>query len=255
MGFELTLEALPQRIVSLVPSQTELLYDLGLEDRIVGVTKFCVHPERARKTKTIIGGTKKFDLDRIVSLKPDLIVGNKEENYPGGIAFLRDRYPVWMSDIYNLDDALGMITSVSVITGTQAKGEWLVQNIDKAFRRIPSLRNRRTLYLMWHSPWMGAASRTFIDHLMQRMGLQNVLAGRERYPELTEEDIIGLKPELVLLSSEPFPFADKHVSSIQALLPRARVLLVDGELFSWYGSRLVKTAAYAGLLADQLNQT
>lgn len=253
MGFETTLKALPQRIISLVPSQTELLYDLGLEDRIVGVTRFCVHPERARKTKTVIGGTKKFELDRIVSLKPDLIVGNKEENYPEGIEILRRRYPVWMSDIYTLEDALEMIRSVSRLTGQEVTGEKLVGEIQSGFKRLPRLPPLRTLYLMWHNPWMGAASRTFIHDMLTRMGLVNVLVDRVRYPELGEKVLKELRPDLVLLSSEPFPFAEKHESIIRGLLPDARILQVDGELFSWYGSRLRKMPAYAARLAAELS--
>ena len=99
MGVHIELKSAPRRIVSLVPSQTELLYDLGLEDRVVGITKFCVHPDYWRKTKKIIGGTKNFDFDTIRSLQPDLILGNKEENYQQGIAELKKEFPVWMSDI------------------------------------------------------------------------------------------------------------------------------------------------------------
>ena len=238
MGFEVCLEAPPQRIVSLVPSQTELLYDLGLEDRIVGVTKFCVHPGHARKTKTVIGGTKNFDLDRITRLNPDLIIGNKEENYPEGIAFLRERFPVWMSDIASLDEALTMMIAVSRLTGEQAKGASMVGEIRAKFDALKKFLGLRTLYLMWFNPWMGAASGTFIDAMMKEAGLINALSHRQRYPALTEDDIRELNPEVVLLSSEPFPFAEKHEAQLRAWLPAASVRFVDGEFFSWYGSRL-----------------
>jgi ABC-type Fe3+-hydroxamate transport system substrate-binding protein len=251
MGFEVRLEALPRRIVSLVPSQTELLYDLGLEDRIVGVTKFCVHPDRARKTKTVIGGTKNFDLDRIVSLNPDLVIGNKEENYPEGISFLRERYPVWMSDIATLGDALAMIDAVSQLTGEQAKGTALVQEIREKFGALEKLPGLGALYLMWFNPWMGAASGTFIDAMMREAGLVNALSHRQRYPSLTEDEIRELNPEFVLLSSEPFPFAKKHEAKIRELLPAAKVQFVDGEFFSWYGSRLRLAPDYfEGLRAE-----
>lgn len=254
MGYNFTLAYPPRRIVSLVPSQTELLYDLGLEKEIVGVTKFCVHPTHARKTRMIVGGTKKFDFERIIDLKPDLIIGNKEENYPEGINFLRDRFPVWMSDIFTLDDALAMITAVAMITGRQALGEKMAGEIRLAFEKMKPLPRLQTLYLMWHNPWMGSASRTFIHEIMSRFGLVNVLAGQERYPELDEQLIVRLKPELVLLSSEPFPFAEKHKRHLRSLLPDARVMIVNGEFFSWYGSRLKLTAAYANELGSYLNQ-
>ncbi len=237
------------RIVSLVPSQTELLFDLGLGDRIVGVTKFCVHPEHARKTRLVIGGTKKFDIDRIASLKPDLIIGNKEENYEEGIDYLRQRYPVWMSDILTLEDALGMIKSVALLTGTELKGHALVREINESFAGPPAFSNTRAIYLMWYNPWMGAASGTFISHIMERVGLSNVLAHRERYPELVQYEITDLKPDLVLLSSEPFPFKEKHEQEIRHLLPKAKIMQVDGEMFSWYGSRLRMAPAYFNSLA------
>ena len=253
MGFEIILEDLPRRIVSLVPSQTELLYDLGLEDRIVGVTKFCVHPDRARKTKTIIGGTKKFDLERIAALQPDLIIGNKEENYPEGISFLKERFPVWMSDVIDLPDARAMIEAVANLTGAALKGLALSNEIRERFRHLKKLAPLRTLYLMWHDPWMGAAGGTFIHSIMAEAGLVNVLADQQRYPQIKEEGLTRLNPELVLLSSEPFPFTETHRTVLQHLLPGAKILLVDGEHFSWYGSRLRQTPTYLQSLEGKLN--
>lgn len=252
MGFVITLEAPPRRIVSLVPSQTELLFDLGLEDRIVGVTKFCVHPDRARKTKTVIGGTKKFDLERIVSLQPDLIIGNKEENYPEGIAFLRERFPVWMSDIVDFESALSMIREVAKLTGRDAQGTTLAFGIRSRFSTAGKLPPLRALYLMWYDPWMAAASSTFIDATMRQMGLSNVLEHQSRYPVLTIEDMISLDPELVLLSSEPFPFGEKQHVLLRQHLPEARILTVDGEYFSWYGSRLLQVPDYLNVLRKQV---
>jgi ABC-type Fe3+-hydroxamate transport system substrate-binding protein len=252
MGFDVTLEVPPRRIVSLVPSQTELLFDLGLEDHVVGVTKFCVHPDRARKTKTIIGGTKKFDLDRIMALRPDLIIGNKEENYPEGIGFLRERFPVWMSDIEDLPGALAMIDAVAKLTGSEEKGATLVSGIRERFQSAGKFPPLRTLYLMWYDPWMGVATSTFIHAMMCEMGLTNVLEGRTRYPVLAVEDMISLNPELILLSSEPFPFGENHRDQLQHLLPDAKILEVDGEYFSWYGSRLLKAPTYLGQLAQKL---
>lgn len=248
MGIPVTLENPPQRIVSLVPSQTELLFDLGLESRVVGVTKFCVHPQHWRKSKTLIGGTKKFDLDLIDSLKPDLIIGNKEENYPEGIQALRQRYPVWMSDIVTFDQALEMIKSVAQLTHTSDKGEALTSGIIENFSGLKAFPPHPTLYLMWRNPWMGAAGNTFIHALMEKAGLVNVLAEGLRYPELSPELITRLNPSLVLLSSEPYPFSEQHIPELQALLPGARIELVDGEFFSWYGSRLLLAPVYFNAL-------
>jgi len=252
MGFAVNLARPPQRIVSLVPSQTELLYDLGLEERIVGVTKFCVHPERAKKTKAIVGGTKKFDIDAILRLNPDLVIGNKEENYEEGITTLRASVPVWMSDITTVDGALAMILSVGEVTQSHLEAIRLVEEIQLAWQSMKSLPAKSTLYLMWYDPWMGAASQTFIDAVMTKSGLTNVLHDAARYPVLTEEVLRDTAPEIVLLSSEPFPFSEKHIHEIRKLLPAASILGVDGEFFSWYGSRLRWAPRYIDSLREQL---
>lgn len=248
MGISVELLKPPRRIVSLVPSQTELLFDLGLEEQVVGITKFCVHPTHWRKVKTIVGGTKKFDISCIIQLNPDLIIGNKEENYQEGILQLQKKFPVWMSDITNLDHALSMIASVAKMTDRESQGELLLTTIQQGFDRLEPLPPLRTLYLMWRNPWMGAAGNTFIHSMMERIGLVNVLAGQERYPELSADNIQKLNPALILLSSEPFPFKEKHMVEIQTLLPQALVLLVDGEFYSWYGSRLAKAPTYFSTL-------
>ena len=244
MGNLVTLETPPMRIVSLVPSQSELLFDLGLDDRVVGVTKFCVHPIHWRKSKTVIGGTKKFDLELIDSLKPDLIIGNKEENYEDGIRALREKYPVWMSDIVTFDHALDMIRLVGQITGQVERAESLIHDIIENFAKLRLIPPVRTLYLMWRKPWMGAAGNTFIDSIMEKTGLINVLAKETRYPELSPERIAELNPSLVLLSSEPYPFSEQHIPELRTVLPAARIELVDGEYFSWYGSRLLLAPLY-----------
>jgi len=237
LGNEITISFPPQRIISLVPSQTELLADLGLDDRVVGVTKFCVHPEAWIKSKTIIGGTKKFDFDKIKSLQPDLIIGNKEENYQDGIERLQAEYPVWMSDIITTKDALAMIFQIGELTNVQKQADNVVRQINRAFLRLEKLSPLRTLYLIWKNPWMAAASGTFIHELMRLAGFQNCLDAN-RYPELGVEEINALDPELILLSSEPYPFQQKNVDEIQKICPNAKIILVDGEMFSWYGSRL-----------------
>jgi ABC-type Fe3+-hydroxamate transport system substrate-binding protein len=244
MGNLVELPTVPKRIISLVPSQTELLFDLGLEEEVVGITKFCVHPTHWRKEKAIIGGTKNFHLDTIEKLNPDLIIGNKEENYAEGIAALQKKFPVWMSDIETFDQAISMIEAVSQLTATQQKGTTLIDEIHSAFRRIKMIPPRRTLYLMWHNPWMGVASKTFIHTMMEKIGLVNVIRNLDRYPELSSDAIRNLNPELVLLSTEPFPFNEKHIPEIRAILPKAKIEIVDGEMFSWYGSRLALAPDY-----------
>jgi ABC-type Fe3+-hydroxamate transport system substrate-binding protein len=244
MGNRVSISFPPQRIVSLVPSQTELLFDLGLEEQVVGITKFCIHPGHWRNTKTIIGGTKKFDIDLIRSLQPDLIIANKEENYPEGIHTLAAQYPVWTSDIITLTDALNMIRQVGQITNTSFRSDTIAGEVESLFAKLTRLPSLRTLYLIWKSPWMAAAPGTFIHEMMRLSGLENCFTTQTRYPELNTEQLVRLNPELILLSSEPYPFKEKHIEELQFLCPQAKILLVDGEMFSWYGSRLLKFPEY-----------
>lgn len=238
--FEVPIE--PQRIVSLVPSQTELLFELGLESRVVGITKFCIHPKEWFKTKPRVGGTKKLSIERVSALKPDLIIANKEENNKEDIERLEKEFPVWVSNINTLNDALEMIRMVGEITHTDATE--LIANVEAGFMNLKPLTPiRRALYLIWKDPYMAAGTGTYIHDVMTLCGLENAVSDL-RYPALTEQEITELNPELILLSSEPFPFAKKHQQKLQLLLPSADIKLVDGEMFSWYGSRLKHVPSY-----------
>ncbi|NVJ87022.1 MAG: ABC transporter substrate-binding protein [Algoriphagus sp.] len=232
----------PKRIISLVPSQTELLVDLGLEDRLVGVTKFCVHPDHIRKTKKIIGGTKTYHFDRIDSLKPDLIIGNKEENEQSGIEKLAEHYRVWISDVKTLSDAITMIEEIGKLTDTQSEATKILSRLDNDFKS-PSPKKGTAVYLIWNKPIMVAGKDTFIDEMLHWAGFENLIL-ENRYPEITLSRLSDLAPEYLLLSSEPFPFKQKHVDEFRRALPNTRVKLVDGELFSWYGSRLLNSMSY-----------
>jgi ABC-type Fe3+-hydroxamate transport system substrate-binding protein len=238
----------PQRIISLVPSQTELLFDLDLGERVVGITKFCVHPKDWLRTKTKIGGTKKFQFDTIDALQPDLILGNKEENYIEGIHQLAAKYPVWISDIASWESAMEMILSLGDLVNENIKADRLVTEIRHRFENAKLFSPVKALYLIWRNPWMAAGKNTFIDTLLSKTGLMNVLR-LERYPELSLEEIKDLSPEIILLSSEPFPFQHHHMAELQYLLPASKIILVDGEMFSWYGSRLLKAPDYFSSIA------
>ncbi len=233
----------PKRIVSLVPSQTELLFDLGLENNICGITKFCVHPPQLKKTKTIIGGTKNLRMQMISDLQPDLIIANKEENDRAQIEILAKEFPVWISDIRNFADALEMIRHIGIITNTDTKAATIIEKIMTARETFTSGFRRDTIlpdviYLIWKDPYISVGGDTFIHAMLELAGFQNRLAGMARYPAITEDDLRTLNPRVVLLSSEPFPFKPDHCAAIQKILPDAVVRLADGEAFSWYGSRM-----------------
>jgi ABC-type Fe3+-hydroxamate transport system substrate-binding protein len=241
----------PKRIVSLVPSQTELLYDLGLKTEVVGITKFCIHPEQWFKNKQRIGGTKTIKLDVIDALKPDLIIANKEENEQLQIEALCKKYPVYISNIFNLDDALQMIKDVGEITSTSQLATIISDKISLEFSQLNELQQTKTCcYLIWKNPYMACGSETFVNNMLKCVGLKNVFEGR--YPECTIEILKEKNPEVILLSSEPYPFKDEHILELQQHLPNSNILLVDGELFSWYGSRLLQAPKYFSQLKNLL---
>lgn len=247
----------PQRIVSLVPSQTELLHALGLETETVGITKFCLHPNVWFQSKKRVGGTKTVNLQKVVDLSPDLIIGNKEENDKSQLEALAAQFPVWISDIYNLNDALDMIRRVGGLTDKAAAATTLATAIRQGFedyqqQNLPVLR-QRVAYLIWRKPYMVAASDTYIDAMLQLAGFDNVFAALTRYPVVDTSDLEASAPEIILLSSEPYPFAEKHFAPLRETCPQAQIQLVEGEMFSWYGSRLLQVPAYFCALQTALN--
>lgn len=245
-GYTLELKHVPKRIVSIVPSQSELLWDLGLRKELVGITKFCIHPDEMYRSITRVGGTKKLDLEKIRSLKPDLIIGNKEENEQNQVEELRKEFPVWMSDIYDLSDAYEMISSLGEIAGKQKEAEQLVKNIVNNFSGldVAKFTGKKVAYFIWYNPFMVAAQDTFINHILGRLGMINVFSYLERYPEVIASQVKSVDPDYIFLSSEPFPFKEKHIEELQQICPNAEVILVDGEMFSWYGSRLLQAPKY-----------
>jgi len=253
---DVELTAIPNRIVSLVPSQTELLHSLGLEKQVVGITRFCVHPPQWLKEKTIIGGTKNIDIDKINRLQPDLIIANKEENIKEQVEALQSIAPVYVSDVTNLPDALDMIHQIAAITGTIETGEQITYQVRKAFDAFEN--NHAPLlsaaYLIWRKPYMTVGGDTFIHDMLTRCKLQNVFGDELRYPQVSIEQLAAMQPSIVILSSEPYPFKQKHSEEIQAQLPGAVIVLADGEMFSWYGSRLIFAADYFRQLQIQWNR-
>ncbi len=252
MKREVLLPVFPLRIVSLVPSQTELLFDLGLGERVVGVTKFCIHPKEWFDTKSRVGGTKQVDFDKIAELKPDLIIGNKEENSKEDIEELEKYYPVWMSDIYTLEDALEMIFEVSGFTKSKDRGVEILNSISTAknsFKEPIDL--KKVAYFIWNNPYMVVGKNTFIDDMLYHAGYVNVVM-KDRYLELSLEKLKTLNPDVVLLSSEPFPFNKKHVAEFKKHLPEVEIKIVDGEMFSWYGSKLREAFPYFSSLNSTL---
>ena len=252
MGRSIDIAVVPQRIISIVPSQTELLYDLGLGEEVIGISKFCIHPNAWFRRKTRVGGTKNLNLEKIKQLQPDLIIANKEENERHQIEELIKLFPVWISDIKTLEDAVNMIKSLGELFQKEEKSLEISNQIVSNFNKLKVNKNKSCAYFIWKNPYLLAGSDTFINAMLERCGMKNCFANQGRYPEVDLNQIQSAQPDVILLSSEPYPFNAKDISELQELCPNAKIELVDGELFSWYGSRLLKSADYFENLLKRL---
>ena len=243
----------PNRVISLVPSLSELIVDMNGIDSLIGVTKFCVHPSELKKRATIVGGTKNINIDKIEALNPDLIIANKEENTREQIELLSSKQKVYISDIQTFEQSIESILTFGKIFNKRATANSIKSRVLK--NAPPKIFNdQRVLYLIWKSPYMTVGPKTYIADILDKLGLKNAYQGHKRYPEITVEELRNIDPDLIFLSSEPFPFTEKHILDIQQKVPNARVLLVDGEAFSWYGSRLGHLEGYFLSIASEFSR-
>ena len=246
----------PSRIVSLVPSQTELICDLDLEDKLVGITKFCVHPNHLLKSKVIIGGTKKVNYNKIRLLNPDIIIANKEENSQEIVSELSKICTVWVTNIQNLDDNMQMISDFGTLFNKQILAAQWIEKIENAQVDFQNFINKKEIqsvaYFIWANPYMVAANDTFINQLLDVIKFKNVYSQLHRYPQIELEDLKNKNLDLLFLSSEPFPFAEKHKIELQQFT-KAKIILVDGEFFSWPGSRILQSFTYFKKLHQNLD--
>ncbi|MFY7840850.1 MAG: ABC transporter substrate-binding protein [Lacibacter sp.] len=250
----------PLRIVSLVPSLTELLYSLQLENEVVGITKFCVHPENWYSTKKRVGGTKNVDIAQVRSLQPNLVIASKEENVKEQVEAIEPFCPVYCSDIANLNTAYEAIEHIAILSNRTLYAQQLVLQIKKGFAQITAaIQKLRCIYLIWNNPYMSAGGDTFINEMLTAAGFENALQEQQRYPVLALEEIAELNVDIVFFSSEPFPFKQQHLDAFtiswQQRMPQAKMPLlniVDGEFFSWYGSRLLYAPAYFKKIRESL---
>lgn len=247
-GRTISIQSPPKRIISLVPSQTELLHSFGLDEEVVGITKFCIHPAEWFNSKTRIGGTKMLNRKAIHELQPDLIIANKEENIKEQVEELADKYPVWISDVHDPASAYEMIAALGAICGKEDCSSGIINQIKKNFAALPPLPGsgefRSACYLIWRNPYMTIGGDTFIDKMLEIAGFDNIYRSAIRYPAISIDDLQKSNCKYILLSSEPYPFRQKHISALQQELPGATILLVDGEMFSWYGSRMLHAGEY-----------
>jgi ABC-type Fe3+-hydroxamate transport system substrate-binding protein len=241
------------RIVSLCPSLTELVFDLGRGQELVGRTKFCVHPvDRVERIESV-GGTKNPKIARIVELAPDLVLLNEEENRrEDAQALAAAGLRLHVSFPRDVRETAGMVRDIGSALGTPAEAERIAADIERRAARVRE-RTRNTppvryAYLIWRNPWMVAGGDTFVTAMLALPGGVNVFADHpERYPVVAAEDLTAADPDAVLFSSEPFPFQEKHAEELAALtgLPRERMWFVDGEYLTWHGSRTPDGIDYA----------
>ncbi len=239
------------RLLTLCPSLTELVFDAGRGADLVGRTKFCVHPQPAVGDLPVVGGTKDPRLERIVELAPDLVLMNREENRVEDAEALREA-GIEVADWMPRDPAetAGMVREIGERIDARAECERIAREIETAAAEAAAAAPATAptfVYLIWRGPYMAVGRDTFISRMLETAGARNALAGDERYPSLESAELAALDPDLVLLSSEPFPFGEQHVSEFaQATgLDSARCRLVDGELLSWHGSRTPAGLRYA----------
>ena len=239
----------PKRIISLVPSQSELLWYLGVKEELVGITKFCIHPNEMFQLVKRIGGTKTINIDEVKKLNPCLIIANKEEHEQNQIEELAKMFPVYISDIYNLNDASQMIEQIGIITDRENESKKTISSIIEKHQLFKNqhlkINQNKVTYLIWKNPYMAAGSNTFITSMLHEIGFENIFANHQnRYPEITVADLQEKQLDYLFLSSEPYPFKEKDIIELQEKLPDTKIILVDGEMFSWYGSRLLYAFDY-----------
>ena len=246
--------------MSLVPSQTELLYDLGLEDLIIAITKFCVHPFHFKTIKTIVGGTKNVNFDKIKILNPDVIICNKEENTKKIVNELSKICTVWVTDIITIEDNLQMIQDFGQLFNKRTEAQKITDKINFVYQDfkifMKNIPIQKVAYFIWANPYMVVGNNTFINELLKLNNFENIYANRqERYPEIIIQKMrIQGDPDIVFLSSEPFPFKDEHAFELGRYTHHAKTIFVDGEMFSWYGSRILKSFDYFKLLQSKISE-
>ena len=231
------------KVVSLVPSITEALFDLGLtENEVVGRTKFCIHPEEKVKNVAIIGGTKNINIDKIKALQPDLILANKEENIKEQVEALMDDFKVVVTNVETIEDNYYLLKHLGKTFHKEDKAQLFNLKIYEILNEAKISSTIKVAYLIWKNPYMTIGSDTFIHKILAEIGFENIFKYKTRYPEIETADLA--EAEVIMLSSEPFPFKEKHIEELKEFYPDKKIMIVDGEAFSWYGTHIAKCEDY-----------
>ncbi|CAM3125215.1 cobalamin-binding protein [Chryseobacterium flavum] len=240
------------KIVSLVPSITEALFDLGLtEHEIKGRTKFCIHPADKIKNVAVIGGTKNINIEKIKALQPDLILANKEENMKDQVEALMNDFKVMVAHVETIEDNYYLLKSLGKLAGKEERAQLFNLKIYEILNQAKLRTPVKAAYLIWNNPYMTVGSDTFIHKILTEIGFENIFKDKTRYPVITTEDL--KKADVIMLSSEPFPFKEKHIEELRAFYPEKKIMIVDGEAFSWYGTHIAKCEGYFKELLEDIH--
>ncbi len=255
LGRNLILPHPAKRIVSLFPSQTYLLWSLGLDREVLGITRFCKYPSEWKQSKKRVGGTKDFHFERIAALNPDLILANKEENTKEGVEKLARIFPVYVSEVISEQDNIRWIRDIGILTGKERNAQQIIDRLNAQFQiHKKNIKPLKTAYFIWKDPYMLAGKNTFIDTMLSLNGFENIaLENEARYPALSLDTIAERNPQLILLASEPYPFKEKHRLEIQKFFPRSLILNVSGEPFTWFGSYPLTAFDYFSEIRKKIN--
>ncbi|KFF13037.1 iron ABC transporter [Chryseobacterium soli] len=240
------------KVISLVPSITEALFDLGLtENEVIGRTKFCIHPKEKVKNVPIIGGTKNINIEKIKSLKPDLILANKEENIKEQVEALMDDCKVIVTNVETIEDNYYLLKQLGHLFHKEEKAQIFNLKTYEVLNQAKIDSSIKVAYLIWNNPYMTVGSDTFIHRILSEIGFENIFNHTTRYPEIKAEDLA--EADVIMLSSEPFPFKEKHIAELKGVYTDKKIMIVDGEAFSWYGTHIAKCENYFKELLSEMH--
>jgi len=248
-GRELALGRAPRRIVSLIPSVTETLFALGLDEAIVGVTVYCVEPRAGVARKTKVGGEKNPKLELIRELTPDLVIANVEENLKTHVDQLREwGIPVWVTYPRTVAEGIGMVRELGELTATRTRAAAIADELEALLAAGQARTAARppvpVFYPIWRAPYMTINADTYVHDMLAVCGGRNVFGARpERYPTISLEEVRAARPDVIVLPDEPFRFRAIHIQDFAPYtdipaVARGRIHLMDGKLFCWYGPRI-----------------
>jgi ABC-type Fe3+-hydroxamate transport system substrate-binding protein len=236
LGNELTFMAPPRRVVSLVPSLTETLFELGVGESVVGITDFCIFPERLELPR--VGGTKNPRVEQIRELRPDLVYVNLEENLKRHADAIAEFAPLFVTEPKTIDDCAALIRTLAAIHAVTSSGELLATELERVHAAMAP-RNFTFACPIWKKPWMWCGGDTYVSHLVAAAGGRNVIEELERYPAVALDDVLARKPEIIFLPDEPYEFTEEDAAELRARGPRI-IGPFAGHLFTWHGTRTIR---------------